>query len=441
MFEIVVGELREVADRFGRCGVPADADAILEMRSVLDRLESIVAAAEIGFDSSEGWRERGSGSLRSWLADEGGLARAEAARVSRRAQRLGSWPVVAEAWVEGSLCGAQVEQMCAAVPRRFVSLFAEHSSVVVSAVSGLDAFETSQVLREWVRMAEASDDGADLRERPSGLHLDTTFDGRAVLQGEFDPASAAVIAAALRDFDVPDELDADGDPIGEVRTVWQRRADALVAVCSFAIAHRDGPGDAGRHLPHVSLVVDLPELMASSLRGAGVRTEADLDGAAERNGWGALERAWFADALARRGDGTTFDGVEVAGAAAALLSCDSVVQRVLTVEGGVIDLGREVRTAPAPLRRAVITRDRHCRAPGCQRQARFCDVHHVDHWVDGGRTDLDRLVLLCTFHHHLFHQPGWSMEFDQHARLSITRPDGRVRTTSPPGARAPAFRT
>ena len=31
------------------------------------------------------------------------------------------------------------------------------------------------------------------------------------------------------------------------------------------------------------------------------------------------------------------------------------------------------------------------------------------HWVDGGATDLENLVLLCRFHHRLIHRSNWSI--------------------------------
>ena len=54
----------------------------------------------------------------------------------------------------------------------------------------------------------------------------------------------------------------------------------------------------------------------------------------------------------------------------------------------VLDVGRRTRIVPNGLRRAVEIRDRHCTAPGCDRPPDWCDVHHVEHWADGGSTDL-----------------------------------------------------
>ena len=58
------------------------------------------------------------------------------------------------------------------------------------------------------------------------------------------------------------------------------------------------------------------------------------------------------------------------------------------------------------IRKALIIRDRPCRYRGCERPHRWCDAHHVEHWVDGGSTSLDNLVLLCRRHHRAVHEGG-----------------------------------
>jgi 5-methylcytosine-specific restriction protein A len=86
------------------------------------------------------------------------------------------------------------------------------------------------------------------------------------------------------------------------------------------------------------------------------------------------------------------------------LACDSSLCRiVLSGESEVLDVGRRTRVVPAPLRRAVIARDRHCRWRGCTRPPQWCDVHHIVPWADDGHTVLVNLCLLCRYHHSLLH--------------------------------------
>jgi hypothetical protein len=177
-----------------------------------------------------------------------------------------------------------------------------------------------------------------------------------VVQGQLNRTEGAIIEAALRVFDVPDSVDENGEFIGDPRSLGKRNADALVEVCKFALSHRDGAGESGRFVPHVSLIVDIAELRASALRGAGVRSRAGLERVAEARGWSAAERSWFADALHRHGDAVSADGSELDATAVATLTCDSVVQRVFMAGSKLLNLGREVRTATAAQRRGIVER-------------------------------------------------------------------------------------
>jgi hypothetical protein len=90
--------------------------------------------------------------------------------------------------------------------------------------------------------------------------------------------------------------------------------------------------------------------------------------------------------------------------AARRLACDASVARVITSGSSEpLDVGRRAPVVPTPLRRAVVTRDQHCRFPGCDRPQSWCDAHHIQHWADGGETQLANLVLLCRPHHRAVH--------------------------------------
>ena len=52
-----------------------------------------------------------------------------------------------------------------------------------------------------------------------------------------------------------------------------------------------------------------------------------------------------------------------------------------------LDIGY-AQTIPAGIRNAVTLRDQRCRwAGGCSQPAAACEVHHVRHKADGGKTD------------------------------------------------------
>ena len=59
---------------------------------------------------------------------------------------------------------------------------------------------------------------------------------------------------------------------------------------------------------------------------------------------------------------------------------------------------------------AIVTaRDRGCVFPGCDAPAGWCDVNHVVPHSKGGRTEINNLCLLCSFHHHLMDRSTWEV--------------------------------
>jgi hypothetical protein len=92
------------------------------------------------------------------------------------------------------------------------------------------------------------------------------------------------------------------------------------------------------------------------------------------------------------------------------LICDADVLTITTDDHGApLDVGRASRAATAAQRRALRLRDRTCRFPGCH-TTRHLHAHHVIEWSDDGPTDLDNLILLCSFHHRFVHDHDWRLE-------------------------------
>ena len=93
---------------------------------------------------------------------------------------------------------------------------------------------------------------------------------------------------------------------------------------------------------------------------------------------------------------------------------------------------------PASIRRAVLLRDRGCAWPRCGRPAAWCDVHHLQHKADGGKTAVSDCVLLCQFHHDVcIHRRGWRLVLHPDGTTTAYGPDGQVlHSHSPPTLRA-----
>jgi hypothetical protein len=108
--------------------------------------------------------------------------------------------------------------------------------------------------------------------------------------------------------------------------------------------------------------------------------------------------------------------------------CDSGSVNV-TVDscGNPLDVGREHRLFTPRQKLALAVRDGGCLWPACDRPASYCESHHIDPYAQGGKTDIDRGVLLCRYHHLLLHNQGWR----------ITREHRGPFQLNPPGHAAP----
>ncbi|VBA56199.1 HNH endonuclease signature motif containing protein [Mycobacterium attenuatum] len=85
-------------------------------------------------------------------------------------------------------------------------------------------------------------------------------------------------------------------------------------------------------------------------------------------------------------------------------------------------LGRSRRIASPDQRIVLYAQDRGCTHPGCDVPGYWCEVHHVEEWAAGGRTDIDTLTFACTPDHKLIGK-GW------HTRKL---PNGRTAWIPPP---------
>ena len=204
---------------------------------------------------------------------------------------------------------------------------------------------------------KVAEEQADLAERRS-LKLSTCEDGCVLIQGLLDPVGGAAVRTVL---------EAAARPTGrhDHRDREKRLGDALVERLT-----------GGGRLSVQMQVTSSLETLLGTLGAPGAETEFSLPIASS-----TVER-W---------------------------ACDCSLTRVLLQDSVVIDVGRAQRVIAGPKRRAVIARDKHCRWPGCEKPASWCEGHHVKHWIHGGGLDLPNIVLLCQHHHWLVHEGGWQL--------------------------------
>ena len=208
--------------------------------------------------------------------------------------------------------------------------------------------------------------------------------GLTGIRGRLDDQTIAAFVAATDPHAKP-RPEVDG--IKDRRSAATRLAQALGTVLDGYLAATAGPVQAGER-PHVTMTVQYDAL-------TGRLGRATLDGAGVAAG----------PALARR----------------LLCDCD-VVPAVLGSAGEPLDIGRATRVWPAGIRRAITLRDGGCVFPGCDRPARWSELHHVWFWVDGGPTSVANGAVLCGFHHTLIHGGDWILRMAKDGRPEVIPP-------------------
>jgi hypothetical protein len=100
----------------------------------------------------------------------------------------------------------------------------------------------------------------------------------------------------------------------------------------------------------------------------------------------------------------------ISAAQARRMACTAQIIPVVLGGGSqVLDVGRSRRLFTPAQRKAMAVRDRCCRTEGCLIPAAWCEAHHAARpWQMGGRTDLADGALLCSWHHHRAHDPGYT---------------------------------
>jgi uncharacterized protein DUF222 len=331
-------------------------------------------------ETRQAFRLDGARDAASWLAWKGAERRGRARSEIELAASVAAMPAVDQAMGEGTLSRAKAAELA-----RARTADPDEQAELVAAAKAMTVEEVARRVDRW-QHEQGSPPSVEPRlaiiPRPGGGHVDATLDTEGL-----EWVMVAVDTAA-------DTLDLRG------LTGEQRRAHGLVAICRYFLDHAKVPvRRQGR--PTVVVTLDVETLAG----GAG--RSARLD-----------------------------SGAYVTGEVARMLACDAAVVRMVADPASQpLDVGRATRSISPAQARAVVHRDRHCRYSGCSAPAWACDVHHLDPWWCGGRTDLARLGLLCWHHHHLVHRQAGTHEL-------VEQGDGRVslelrrRERPPPTSRA-----
>ncbi len=295
-----------------------------------------------------------------WLRHTTAMTVSEASGTVKTGRTLAHMPTVTEKALSGDIPYHSVRLLAQARDRHRHE-FVSHEEVFADIGTYLSVKDLRRAIDHWEQQISfhGAVDAAHKRDQLRGLYHHQTIDGLWATKGTFTPEGGHVIKQAIDGICDPQNLDA-----GELRSPAQRRADAVVDVCSFWLTHNIDVVTSAGEKPHVTVTIDYDVLAGH------------LDRLPEING------ASVTPATMRR------------------ITCDAaIIPMVLGSEGEPLDVGRKTRTVPAALRRAIEARDECCTWPGCSAPPSWCDAHHDTHWADGGDTSLVNCRILCRRHH------------------------------------------
>jgi hypothetical protein len=346
--------------------------AELERRSGADAPDSL--AKRLGFRSP-------AGALQGITKSSG----KEAGRLVRELHDLAKLPAVEAAVLDariGREAGAAIAgELKSAVPTAGTAeLEAAQAELVELAVTaGADEVKAHAAEKAAALNVQVVEERAAKAMEERFFWIGPTVDGAARVSGSLPAGHAAVIRGVLDAFVNPKGKKTvtfqpeDEQCPTDSRTAGQRKADLLRDVFAAQARATEAPDMGGDH-PTVWVSTTLAELAT----GEGL---AYLAGTAEPVPVAEAEQA----------------------------ACTGGVQAVIFADdGGVLQLGHEVRAFTRRQRRAIALRDGGtCLIPGCDVPAQWCEVHHVIAHKDGGRTDVGNGVNLCWFHHHEIGSGPW----------------------------------
>ena len=126
--------------------------------------------------------------------------------------------------------------------------------------------------------------------------------------------------------------------------------------------------------------------------------------------------------LGRAGVAVTSTGDRISADEARRMACQAgIIPFVMSGRSVILDQGRRKRLFDHHQRAALNLRFQECTEVDCSIPAAWTEARHKLPWAKGGRTDLDDGTLLCPFHHHRAHDPGWITRHHPNGTTTFTR--------------------
>jgi hypothetical protein len=293
-----------------------------------------------------------------------------AARMLRSARTLIHMPDITEAASDGRITPDGVRLLTDA-RKRHPEAFTEHQGVFTEIAQYLSVDDLRVAIEHWEQQIDYPDTIARVRHQRERrrLNLSKTFEGMWRLDAILDPETGITVAEAIQSIVGRQNVAASREGSHDRRQPWQRRADALGDIADFWLKRSDEVGTSGGSKPHITVTTTLETLLG------------------------------FQEGIPR------IDDLMIDPSDLRRISCDAGIVRIIVdPDDQPLSVGRKTRTIPSAIRRALDHRDKGCVHNGCNAPASWCDAHHIIHWADLGRTELDNLQLLCRTHHRAAHR-------------------------------------
>ncbi len=380
------------------------------------------------FDSCEGWAGEGVLSCAHWLNWKCGMALGVARERIRVAHALKDLPKISQTFRKGKISYSKVRAITRVATRK------NENYLLMIAHFGT-ASHVERLVRNY-RSVKRNEALAKAQEQH--LHRELSWfvddDGFWVIRGRLPPEAGSLVQQVLeqameeqfqelRDVPAGTSESSVASAADEIRTrpepiAW-RRADALLRLAN-GYSSRNLSCSADKYLVHIH--TDMETLKAE---GMGAESEIESGGkiCAETTRRIACDSAvvqWLDS-----------NGNQIDGNPLPLTQLLPQNQTQLQAQYQTLSVGRKTRAIPPAIRRALQRRDGGCRFPGCT-ASRFVDAHHIRHWADGGETCMENLVLLCSRHHHLVHEGGFTLQ-KVCGEFRFTNPQGIVLQNSAHG--------
>lgn len=434
--------LRAELDRLADADLSSDPAVLgAEVPKLLRAAQRVLAQVSrrlTAFDAAEACRADGQASTKGWLRTQTTMSHNEAAAAVSVARIRPRLPLLFGAWEQGETTFDHVRAVEINLRKLPPELWTENDAALTVVARVAPVKEFAEYLRKLAESLGGEPKSKDETRRDSRrLSLTLGYNGMTNLAGRLTPEVAEKMRAMLSAASRPDAPN-------ETRTVGQRNADALEFALDRLLDSGRLPTEAAER-PHLRLTVDLDQIDEQAQRDEQALSQqlpwAALTGSDRAERLAAARAAADAARDPRSGRPRYYWTGPASVAAARRLACDATVLPIFTRNGEPLDVGRAHRIVPTRLRILIEGRDRHCRWPGCDMPGMWCQVHHVQHWKDGGTTDRWNLILLCDKHHHAAHDGRFTVVLHGPGHISTRpriRPDDPyfdIRTKAPPPGR------